>query len=174
MAVRAWAHPTAAGQSRLGADTSGPVVTPAERVTRRYCAPVSEPWIAEWQGYTSPRVKRAIRTDEDAERLFEEVDVSGDGPVLIDFYRVSEGGRSLTIAAGGKRSVLNYQESLDPPYYSSRGDTDGEQPTEVFSYGGHESEFRARNLVDKGLAVRALREYVRTGHRPGLVTWEEV
>lgn len=70
--------------------------------------------------------------------------------------------------------MLSYQESLDPPYYSSRGDSDADEPSEAFAYGGHESEFRTRNLIDKTAAVLALQEYLQTGRRPELVPWEEV
>lgn len=121
-----------------------------------------------------PRCTRLVLTPDTARALCEEVEASGCGPVLIDFYREGEEGHVLTVGIGGRQSVLNYQESLDPPYFSSRGQIDEDEPTECFSYGGHESEIRARNLISKSAALAALVEFLRTAQRPIGVHWDEV
>jgi hypothetical protein len=135
---------------------------------------VPGPWIAEWQGLLGPRYRREVLSQDEARALFEEVENSDCGPVLIDFYREDAEGRSLTVAAGGRQSVLNSQQSLDPPYFSSRGEVDAEEPTECFSYGGHETEMLARNHIPKSVAMAALAEFLRTGERPTVAAWEEV
>jgi hypothetical protein len=133
-----------------------------------------EPWLVEWQGFTGPHSRRAVATPQEAVELFLRVDRSAEGPVLMDFYRESSQGGSLTVGAGRPSAVLSYQDSLDPPYFVSMGTEQPGQGTETWAYGGHESEFLERNLISKASALEALREYLTTGQRPSRIAWEEV
>jgi Immunity protein Imm1 len=131
-------------------------------------------WVVEWQGYEGPRERRLVTDADQAEATFDEVDRGTYGRVLVDFYRDGDvSGRSLTVAAGGDQSVANYQDSLDPPYFTTLGSNDT-VGTADFSYSGSLSEVLGRNLIDKDSAKRALREFVTTGERSSVLTWEEV
>ena len=134
--------------------------------------PMTGHLIVEWWTYGDGHHKTTVATADDADELFVSVDDDPSaGAVLIEFYE--DGGRSMTVGAGRTRPVLNYQEPLDPPYFASLGDDESGEDTD-FSYGGHFSEFRSINLVDKAAARRALREFVETRRRPSKIRWEQL
>ena len=126
----------------------------------------------QWHPYEGDGREGEVSDSDEAVALFAAID--GDqniGPVLVEYYVPEH--ESLSVGAGrGDLSVLNFQASLDPPYFTSLGT--GATGNVDFSYGGQFSEFPGRSAIGKDEAVAALWEFVRTRERPTNVEWEEL
>lgn len=82
-------------------------------------------------------------------------------------------GDSLAIGLGRERSVLNYVSgSLNPPYYTSVGDVQLDEPIS-FRFGGEWSEFPLSHSVPVSVAREAMRHFCRTGQLTPAVGWEQ-
>ena len=126
--------------------------------------------VAEWGTYGGWQGKREVASATDALQVCAEVESQADaGRVLVGFTAPS--GYFFSVGLGHERSCLMYWESVDPPYFQSRGIDQGE-PLD-FAYDGHYTEVPATSLISRDAALQALTEFVETGRRPESVEWEE-
>jgi 1,4-dihydroxy-2-naphthoyl-CoA synthase len=82
----------------------------------------------------------------------------------------------LTLVVGGDETVLGFTDGHgDPPYYSSEGAVEGDDPvlTAYISL-EHHTEFPRRYVVSMALGRSAAAEFLATGRRPASVRWAEV
>lgn len=91
-------------------------------------------------------------------------------PTVAEFFE-PDSGLGLDIGLGLEETVVNFAYSLDPPYFTSLGDTK-RQGIISFCCGNEETEFLARNAVpiEKGLA--ALAWFVEHRSKPNNLKWE--
>lgn len=82
------------------------------------------------------------------------------GRVLIRFTAPS--GHFFAVGLGHERSCVMCWESVDPPYFQSRGPLDPGEPLD-FAYDGQHTEVPATSLVSRDAYPRALAEFVETG-----------
>lgn len=94
-------------------------------------------------------------------------------PQGVSLQRVN--GDTLLVVLGGSESFLNFASaSLDAPHFSSRGDSDTDDPFVLYVGGDHYSEVPRRLVVDVALAREAVREFVsRDAGLPGCISWEQ-
>lgn len=131
---------------------------------------MSGPFMAEWLTFGNEGGRRSLRP-EDVTTLLDELDARITDGVLVDITAPT--GAVLTVGVGRPNSVVNFQESHDPPYWGSVGNLPGE-PDDNFSYMGSYSDFCSHSYVGKETAWAAAQEFVSTGSRPQNVEWEEV
>lgn len=81
--------------------------------------------------------------------------------------------RSLAIGLGRDRTVVTYQDSLEPPYFISLGNAE-EKGVETFMYGGEPTEYHAANLVSLACGFGALGEFFCCDRRPETCRWEQL
>ena len=84
---------------------------------------------------------------------------------------VSPTGATLTFAVGGSASVVMFQFSLAPPYFTSVG-REGDDGVVVFDYRGEGTEIPIRHTVSPQEARRAMHLFLKTGQRPDNVEWK--
>jgi len=125
--------------------------------------------IAEWTNWTE-KFQKEVANAEDALALIQRLSANIDLPAIVQFYDPTSR-RSLGIGVGRQKTVVTYEESLDPPYYISMGDP-AEEGTDWFCYGGEESEYLAKNLVPFGSALEALRSFFEKPGLPTQLKWE--
>ena len=126
---------------------------------------------AEWGTYGGWVGKREVATSSDVLSICAEVESHPNaGRVLLGFTAPS--GHFFAIGLGHDHSCVMYSESVDPPYFQSRGLLDGAEPID-FAYNGHHTEVPATSLISREAAFRALVEFVETGGRPESADWEE-
>ena len=126
--------------------------------------------VVEWWDYADNHERQEVDGAERAIELFAGVDAAGT-PVLVDFYVID--GPSLSIGAGRTETVMCFQASVDPPYYTTVGDVSTIDLTD-FSSGGQETEFHGRQLVSKQTIEPAIQQFIDTRERPTCVSWDEV
>ncbi|MCP3997322.1 MAG: hypothetical protein GY722_20015 [bacterium] len=79
----------------------------------------------------------------------------------------------MGVGVGRKFSVVAYQESLDPPYYTSL-DRDANRTNEWFCCGNEETEFAGHNLISIEDALEALEQFFAGPGRPDNLEWEQL
>jgi hypothetical protein len=84
------------------------------------------------------------------------------GRALVGFTAPS--GDFFAVGLGHERSCLMYWASAERPYLQIRGIDQG-KPLD-FAYDGQHTEVPATSLIIRDAALRALTEFVETGHRP--------
>lgn len=124
-----------------------------------------------------PRLHKAeVLDSNDLDRL---LDLLGEQAAATQPFvaeLVTSTGARLGIGLGRSASVLAFKESDDPPYFMSVGRPDAPDDEDVgFYFQGHWTEFPASALVPVDRAREAARALLlATGHRPDVVSWEEV
>lgn len=111
---------------------------------------------------------------DEVERVLDELhaEFASKDPQLVT-VELSETGDSLAIGLGRNRSVLNYVSgSKDPPYFTSVGEVDGDEPIS-FRFGGEWSEFPMKHSVPITSARLALRHFCTTGKLTSAINWEQ-
>jgi len=111
---------------------------------------------------------------EDVEAVLElaQVDAREHDPAMVEMTH--DNGAALAIGVGRPVSVVTFSRSPDPPYFVSVGEASGDaDDPAVFYYGGHWTEFAARNGVPADVALMAMRTFFQTGARPANIAWEE-
>ena len=84
-------------------------------------------------------------------------------------------GGQLSLVVGGDESVLSFQETLDPPYYASKGASEEDQPfMECFLFFEHHTEFSRSAVISSAISEQAAFEFLETRRRPQCVQWQEV
>jgi len=128
--------------------------------------------VAEWGAYGGWRGKREVASGEEALNLCAEIETHADaGRLLVGFTAAT--GHFFAIALGHEHSCVMYWESVDPPYFQSRGSLDqGADPLD-FAYEGQHTELPATSLIGRDVALRALVEFVDTGGMPDHLEWQE-
>jgi hypothetical protein len=130
-----------------------------------------QPLRVQWQPYSGEARETEVDDPDEAVALFRAIDEDPTvGPVLVEYYIPEH--ESLSVGAGRELSVLNFQNSLDPPYFTSLGNAGNENLD--FSYGGQFSEYPGKSAVPKAHAIVALREFVVSRTKPTSVEWEEL
>lgn len=119
--------------------------------------------------------ERTAGTLEELEAILSDLQsvAARDKPLLVCVER-SPGKDSLSIGLGRAVSVLNFVAgSGDPPYYTSRGDSDDDDGTMHFYFMDSWSEFPNKCAISLEDALSAMRHFWRTGERDPAVRWEE-
>ena len=127
--------------------------------------------LAEWGTYQGRTGERAITNPAEARALCDELEaIEPDSRMLVGFTTAQ--GHFFAIGLGAQDSCAMYWESVDPPYFQSRGDQPASETID-FAYGGQESEFPGTVRIEREAALAALSEFIETGKRPACVEWEE-
>jgi hypothetical protein len=119
--------------------------------------------VAEWGTYGGWHGKRDVASATEALDVCAEVESrSGAGRVLVGFTAPS--GHFFAVGLGHERSCLMYWESVDPPYFQSRGIDEGE-PLD-FAYDGQHTEVLATSLISRDAALPGAGGVCRDGQTP--------
>ena len=125
--------------------------------------------ILTWDG-NEVAIGSAAELDALLDRLTAEAESTT--PFMVTVARPD--GATLSIGLGRADSVASYVSgSLDPPYFTSRGDGERSDPVEFLS-GGEMTEFPPASAVPTAAAREALRVFLRTGELWPAVDWDEV
>lgn len=99
--------------------------------------------------------------------------LSADGPPALLELVQDDTGRALGVGLGRDKTVITYQDSLDPPYFVSLGNRNA--TTSVwYWYGDEETEYAPWNVVDSEVILPTLEAFVTTAGRPETVDWEQL
>jgi hypothetical protein len=131
------------------------------------------PLQARWTS-TDDVFVRDVRSREEGVQVARELQLRlVASPAIVEFGRLDDASPVLGVGLGSDRSVLTFQESLDPPYYISL-DPDPRRGTTIFVYAQEPTEYAAQNSVPIDVALTGLEEFIETGHRPASVPWERL
>jgi hypothetical protein len=94
------------------------------------------------------------------------------GAVLIE----ADNGNAITMVVGGEETVLGFDYGHhNPPYYSSRGPSNADEPmlTCLLTF-QHHAEFPRKYVIPVTDGVKAVRQFLDSGDLPTCINWEEV
>ena len=127
--------------------------------------------VADWDTREFQRSQRSVEGPFHAAALCAEIEASGADHVLVSF--TTSGGAFFAIGLGAPDSCAVFWESVDPPYFQSRGqDLAGGGPV-TYSYGGQPSEMPASVRISRADAFAALEEFMSSGQKPVCIAWDE-
>jgi hypothetical protein len=128
-------------------------------------------YTATWSESAS---NREVAIDEyvDLLKVLDQIGSRPDPATLLEVYE-NDTRRAIGIGLGKDRTIVTYQDSLDPPYFISIGNSQ-EEGVETFLYGGEPTEYLAANLVTLARGYGALREFFESGTRPTACSWEQL
>ncbi|MCB9764042.1 MAG: hypothetical protein H6739_30000 [Alphaproteobacteria bacterium] len=110
---------------------------------------------------------------DEAMRLVRDLsDTQSDPPVMVEVAHIGHPERAFTIGLGRTDTVLTYQESVDPPYFISKGVS--ESDVVMYCWGNEWTEYLGRNVVPLEVGFAALREFLVGPARPTSVPWESL
>jgi hypothetical protein len=94
------------------------------------------------------------------------------GAVLIE----AANGNVITMVVGGEDTVLSFDYAdRNPPYYSSRGASDADEPMlTCYLTMQHHTEFPRKYVIPVADGVNAVRQFLDSGNLPTCLNWEEV
>jgi hypothetical protein len=122
--------------------------------------------------------ERAVaRSVEELDELLDRLDAAAraDGRPQDVQLTASDGGGTLGVVVGDRRTVLNHVPADgDPPYMTSRGEEDADRVLTFFVAGDHHSEAHWRNTVPMVAGREAARTFLLSGRLDDRVRWEEV
>ena len=155
---------------------------PSDRERRHVATDIQAGSVADWHTRVMPKVNaewdtqagRSIReVDGPAEALAlcDGIEAGGADHVLVSFTTVD--GAFFAIGLGAPQSCAVYWESVDPPYYQSRGTAGVDGDTVTFWYGGQPSEMPVSVTITCDDARAALEQFLITGRRPENLAWDE-
>ena len=130
------------------------------------------PFVVQWTQSGEERIEHLLRPSRILARLHELHRLLSAAPAIISIGRDFEAGPTLGIGLGRRMSVVTFQSDLDPPYFISLGQN--HQSSEIFEYGGQQSEYLGRNLVPVDTAVAAVAEFLQNEKRPTTLSWEQL
>lgn len=93
---------------------------------------------------------------------------------VVEVTRLAAGAPSLSIAVGGGETVVTFEQSPDPPYYISSGDSSRDGVSLMFFHGGQGIEHLAKNLIPWELGRRVLMQFLTSEERPDQIEWEKL
>jgi hypothetical protein len=93
-------------------------------------------------------------------------------PTMVEFFD-SDTGMAIALGVGAGLVVVTFQETNDPPYYISLGESNAGEVLE-FVYGNEPTEYLARNAVLPAAAEVALEWFFTNGTRPPNLAWERL
>lgn len=105
-----------------------------------------------------------VTTWDEAREVLSRIGTSPAPPPLVEFYD-PESRRAIGVGIGRDISVVTYQDSLDPPYYTSLGRDTG-RAHEWFCCGKEGTEFAGYNLIPYRDALVALEQFFARPSRP--------
>jgi hypothetical protein len=94
------------------------------------------------------------------------------GAVLLE----AANGNVITMVVGGEETVLGFTYGHhNPPYYSSRGPSNADEPmlTCLLTFHYH-AEFPRKYVIPVSDGVNAVRQFLDSGDLPTSINWEEV
>lgn len=125
---------------------------------------------AEWGSYSGWTGSRTVANAREAVALCESIEEHADaGAVLVGF--TSESGHFFAIGLGADASCAMYWESVDPPYFQSRGSSEPDRPLD-FAYSGQQTQLPGTVRIPRSDALRALSEFMEKDTRPESVAWD--
>jgi len=94
------------------------------------------------------------------------------GAVLLEAVN----GNVITMVVGGEETVLSFDYGHhNPPYYSSRGPSNADEPMlTCFLTFQHHTEFPRKYVIPVTDGVKAVRQFLDSGDLPTCINWEEV
>ena len=113
------------------------------------------------------RLNEVIRAASDEARAGERLSI-----IFIE----AENGNSLSLVVGGDETSLAFNYGhLDPPYYSSKGVEENEEPVlTAFVSLRHHTELPRNSVIPMKEGMLAVHEFFETGELPSSVEWMEV
>ena len=119
------------------------------------------------------KVEDDNQLDEVLRTATEEARKSGTvGAILIE----AANGNVITMVVGGDETVLGFDYGHhDPPYYSSRGPSNEDEPILTCRLTlQHHTEFPRKCVIPIADGVKAIRQFLHSGDLPACINWEEV
>lgn len=118
--------------------------------------------------------QRAIASLAEGLELFEQVGtVAAAEPTMIE-YAYRNGGRSFAIGAGRTLTVITFQASTDPPYFTSRGTVAREDDEVWFLYLGENTPYPGFSAVPTAEGIHALEYFLEFGERSDEIDWQQL
>ena len=114
---------------------------------------------------------------EELDELLDRLDAEAgtDGRPQDVQLTASDGGGTLGVVVGDRRTVLNHVPANgDPPYMTSRGEEDDDRVFTFYVAGDHHSEAHWRNTVPMAVGREAARAFLLSRRLDDSVRWEEV
>lgn len=125
---------------------------------------------AEWGTYGGWHGFKRVHSVEAALSLCSQIEAHEEaGRVLVGF--TTDSGHFFAIGLGAEDSCAMYWESVDPPYFQSRGSRTSEGID--FAYDGQHTELPGSVRISRHSALQALAEFMTTGQRPQCIEWEQ-
>jgi len=118
-----------------------------------------------------------VRSVEELDELLDRCDAeaSANGRPQDVQLTPSDGGGTLGVVVGDRRTVLNHMPADDdPPYTTSRGEENVDRVLTFYVAGDHHCEARWRSTVPLGVGREVARAFMRSGRLDDRVNWEEV
>ena len=80
------------------------------------------------------------------------------------------------MVVGGDETVLGFTSgSGSPPYYASRGESDGVEPVMTcYLHSAHHTEFPRHAVIDREAGLAAAVDFFEHGELPRCIQWQEV
>jgi hypothetical protein len=94
------------------------------------------------------------------------------GAILIE----APNGNVITTVVGGDETALSFDYGHgDPPYYSSRGPSNEDEPILICQLTfQHHTEFPRKCAIPIANGVKAVRQFLHSDDLPDFINWEEV
>lgn len=124
---------------------------------------------AQWSDWDQT-YENVVASSDEAIRLLNKLSKSLLVPAIVEFWDDSTK-RSIGIGVGREKTVLTYQDSLEPPYFISSGVAKSSD-TIWFCYGQEESEYMESNEVPLTDGWNAVKSFFEKSGRPANLSWE--
>ena len=124
----------------------------------------------EWSDGAEIRSAEILNAEEALE-LLKTLTASLPTPAMVEFFDAT--GRAIALGVGRQKTIVTYQDSIDPPYYISQGDADNDESV-FFQYGGEETEYLGQNVVELQPALNAIRDFFRSSSIYSGLEWERL
>lgn len=110
----------------------------------------------------------------DLDQFLDEInsEVRNEDPIIVTIFMQ---GSIVSLGLGLDTSFVQLiNESNEPPYWVTLGDTKLDGVVDFFLHGKHHTEISQKNLIPINTARNIVREYYLTGSKSKNVQWEEV
>lgn len=118
--------------------------------------------------------RRKVTNAADGMRLFKQIRArSAQSPTMVEFAN-DDRGLALAIGVGRPQTVLTFQVSGDPPYFTSRGITEASGEDLYFTYAGEGTPYPSNSAVPIDDGILVLRDFLESGERSDAIAWERL
>jgi len=110
------------------------------------------------------------------ELMMEAATQANDENRLGIIYLVADNQTQLGVVVGGDETVLYFSyEHENPPYYTSKGKQDDDEPVMTcYLLFQHHTEFSRKHVIPFPKGLLAVHEFYKSGTLPASIEWSEV